>query len=264
VRPGRGSIPGALLVTGALFLISGGTIGARAAPRLSGDRENPRWWLTVEGGATWPGRLDVRIPPAGGTPFSLDEDLAASTEAACRVRLDWRLGRRDWLILLYAPLAVESSGHSNRQIRFVDTVFPASTPLTGTYRFDTYRLGWQHLWPGRRFSCGLGATALVRDAVISLRGGDLFAQKPNTGFVPLVHFLACWHLAERLGLRLEGDALAAPQGRAEDVLLAVELYLQQQTALYAGYRVLEGGADVDDVYTFALLHYVVGGLRVTY
>jgi hypothetical protein len=31
-----------------------------------------------------------------------------------------------------------------------------------------------------------------------------------------------------------------------------------------GYRLLEGGADVDEVYTFALLHYAVGGLALRF
>jgi hypothetical protein len=33
-------------------------------------------------------------------------------------------------------------------------------------------------------------------------------------------------------------------------------------SISAGYRILEGGADVDEVYSFALLHYGVVGLTV--
>jgi len=32
----------------------------------------------------------------------------------------------------------------------------------------------------------------------------------------------------------------------------------------AGYRTVEGGADVDEVYNFAWLHYAVGSLAVTF
>ncbi len=60
---------------------------------------------------------------------------------------------------------------------------------------------------------------------------------------------------------LEGDALASPggQGRAEDVLLALFYRLNDRLSLKAGYRILEGGADVESVYNFTLLNYVIAG-----
>jgi hypothetical protein len=56
-------------------------------------------------------------------------------------------------------------------------------------------------------------------------------------------------------LLLEGDALAAPQGRAEDLLLAGQYQIAMISRSGWGYRILEGGADVDWVYSFALLRY---------
>ena len=50
-----------------------------------------------------------------------------------------------------------------------------------------------------------------------------------------------------------GDALAAPQGRAEDVLLAPYVDLSERVRFRIGYRLLEGGADNDEVYNFALV-----------
>jgi hypothetical protein len=35
-------------------------------------------------------------------------------------------------------------------------------------------------------------------------------------------------------------------------------------ALRVGYRILEGGADNDEVYTFSLFHYIVAGLVVSF
>ena len=60
------------------------------------------------------------------------------------------------------------------------------------------------------------------------------------------------------------DALATPQGRAEDVLVAVQYQLQKNIDLKLGYRMLEGGADVDEVYNFALLHYLVLGVAISF
>ena len=86
-------------------------------------------------------------------------------------------------------------------------------------------------------------------------------EKTNVGIVPLINFRAEWFVKERLSLVLLGDALAAPQGRAEDILLAGYFYPNQRVTLKAGYRILEGGADNDEVYNFTMLHYaVIGGI----
>ncbi|MGB7296236.1 MAG: hypothetical protein WBC70_11660, partial [Candidatus Aminicenantales bacterium] len=62
----------------------------------------------------------------------------------------------------------------------------------------------------------------------------------------------------------EGDAAAARQGRAEDILLALQYRLNDKLTLRAGYRILEGGSDVKEVYTFALIHFLSAGLTYTF
>jgi hypothetical protein len=73
-----------------------------------------------------------------------------------------------------------------------------------------------------------------------------------------------WRFAQPWSLRIAGDALAAPQGRAEDVLFAATYAVSDTTRILAGYRILEGGADNDEVYTFSLFHYIVGGVEVRF
>jgi hypothetical protein len=62
-------------------------------------------------------------------------------------------------------------------------------------------------------------------------------------------------------VRLDADALAGGPGRAEDVALTFGRDLNAQWTVRAGYRLVEGGADVPDVYTFAWLHYAVFGVE---
>jgi hypothetical protein len=107
---------------------------------------------------------------------------------------------------------------------------------------------------------GLGLTAKIRDAKISLSGGGVSSTKTSLGIVPLINFRFLWNAGSSVGLLVEGDALAAPQGRAEDVLAAVVLRLSDSSAIKAGYRILEGGANNDKVYGFSLFHYVVLGI----
>ena len=64
-----------------------------------------------------------------------------------------------------------------------------------------------------------------------------------------------WRMNEKFGLLLDGDALAAKQGRAEDILIAATYDISGNIGLKAGYRILEGGADNDEVYNFALFNY---------
>jgi hypothetical protein len=88
--------------------------------------------------------------------------------------------------------------------------------------------------------------------------------KDDLGVVPLLYAQARYHATERLALEAEADALAAPQGRAEDVSVKAVLRLTDAIDLDVGYRLLEGGADNDEVYTFAFFHYAVAGLRIRF
>lgn len=74
-----------------------------------------------------------------------------------------------------------------------------------------------------------------------------------------------WWPAPRTGLVLDMDALAAPQGRAGDILAAALYAPSRHLQLYyGGYRLLEGGADVDQLYNFVLLHSLCFGANWTF
>jgi len=218
-----------------------------------------QWELEVETGRVSSGYNDVRIPGDTGTRFSLSEDLAISPTAFLRARINLILGKHT-LSLLAAPLSLEAEGSFNRPVSFMGADFPAGTPTSGTFRFDSYRLTYRYaLVRGPRFEAGLGFTAKIRDAAIGLASGSLSAEKTNVGFVPILNFRFCWRASSKVRFLFEGDALAAPQGRAEDVFAGVLFAVHERIQLKAGYRLLEGGADNEKVYNFALLHYGVAG-----
>lgn len=62
-------------------------------------------------------------------------------------------------------------------------------------------------------------------------------------------------------LQMDGEALAAPQGRAIDVLFSLDYAWENGWQAGVGYRVLDGGADNDTVYTFATFHHAAVLLR---
>ena len=77
------------------------------------------------------------------------------------------------------------------------------------------------------------------------------------GFVPLLHLAGDWRFTSRWRLGLDVDALAGGPGRAEDAALELAYDLSDRWSVQGGYRTVEGGADVTEVYTFAWLHYAV-------
>ncbi|MBN2371519.1 MAG: hypothetical protein JXO72_13640 [Vicinamibacteria bacterium] len=238
------------LMIGTLLLLASEALNA--AERLS---------LELETGPAWSGYNDVRIPGDAGTLLSFSEELQTRTAAYLRAQAVWRIGRRHAIRFLAAPLRFEAAGSVARPVRFENATFEAGVPLVGRYRFDSYRLTYRRSILSRpRLELALGLTAKIRDATVELSDGALRAEKSNIGPVPLLHFLARYKAADRVSFILEGDAAAAPQGRAEDILVAVECAVGPKLALRAGYRLLEGGADNDEVYTFTWVNYGVAGL----
>ena len=212
--------------------------------------------LNVETGIVSTGYNDIRIPGDKGTLFSLNDDLSAKSTAFIRLRGSYTFNSRHTVSILYAPLVVDSDGKIAKQIDFAGATFPSNTIVNASYKFNSYRLTYRYdIVSNSKTELGLGFTAKIRDAKIELRSAASLGEKKNVGFVPIIHFRLLWRFHDSVGLLIDGDALAAPQGRAEDVRIAVEYRLSEHLGLSAGYRILEGGADNDEVYSFALFHY---------
>lgn len=226
----------------------------------------PQFSLDLETGMVFSGYNDVRIPGDTGTPFSLSEDLDPDPTVFIRGRINYALHPKHTLSLLIAPLTITSEGRLPKNVFFEGTDFPAQEKITATFRFNSYRLTWRYrILQTETFRLGLGLSGKIRDAEVKLKSSSRESSKTNVGFVPLINFSCLWQFQENFGLIFAGDALASPQGqgRAEDVLLALKGEVSDRIALKLGYRILEGGADVDEVYNFTLIHYAVAGIIVT-
>ena len=208
---------------------------------------------------------NIRIPGDTGTKFSLCDDLEDDPVFFYRLRLNYLLKEKHFFSLLYAPLTIESSGSLDKDLIYRETTFPADTPLEASYTFNSYRLTYRYEWIKRdKWEFGLGFTAKIRDAEIKVTGGGETEGKKNIGFVPIINFRFFYKPLDNFGILLEGDALAAPQGRAEDVLAAGVYKHNDNLSIKAGYRILEGGADNDEGYTFSLINYAVLGITYNF
>ncbi len=238
-------------------------VGGLVTLLFLGSSASAAFFIDLEAGAVFNGYNDVRIPGKGGTRISLSRELNSEAVPYGRARIGRSLGKRHNLSLLVAPLRIEASGIAAKDIVYLGETFTSGSALTSSYRFDSYRLTYR--WDGlhrRKLEAGIGFTAKIRHASISLSDTDRCVEKKNTGFVPIVNFRVAWRPSERLTALLEGDALAAPQGRAEDVFVGAAWRLGKRVSLKAGYRLLEGGTDNDEVYTFSLFHYAAMGAMI--
>jgi len=215
----------------------------------------------IETGAAMTGYNDIRIPGNTGTLFSLTSDLKSSTAFFYRLRAEVHVAPKHVIAGLAAPLTIDVLGAFDRPVSFMGETFAPGVPVSAKYVFNSYRLSYRYEFVQTgKWRFGVGATAKIRDAATGLSSGTLSAEKTNVGFVPLVNFALERRFANGVALQVAGDALAAPQGRAEDVFAGVLMPLGRKVWLKAGYRLLEGGADNDEVYTFAAIHYVAVGI----
>jgi len=232
---------------------------------FSASKSHAGLFMDIEGGIVSSGYNDVRIPGDVGTDISLTDDLKSESPGFFRLRLGINLSERSRLSLLIAPLRIKGSGVVDRNIDYNGISFQSGEYLSSLYRFDSYRLSYSYrLVQSRNLGFDIGITAKIRDAAIKIEGDNNRSEKTNTGFVPLVNFSMDWSITHKFGLLISGDALAAPQGRAEDILIAFYNNISEKVRLRLGYRILEGGADNDEVYNFALAHYLSTGLSITF
>jgi len=221
--------------------------------------------IDFETGIAFSGYNDIRIPNKTGTDISFSEELETDSTYFIRGKVNYCISDRHNFAIFAAPLRLDATGEVNKSVFFEGVEFPANTRLKGKYRFDSYRFTYRYdFHPSSKIILGIGLTAKIRDAAISIEDNMRKSEKLNTGFVPLISFRGEWMPLSRISLLLDGDALAAPQGRAEDVLMAIRFRIAEDISFKLGYRILEGGADAGSVYNFTLIHYIVFGSIVSF
>lgn len=224
--------------------------------------QSPTVVVELEAGPAWQTRNDVEIPNDGtATRFSLEDLAGRGPWPAGRAYLTWNVAERHGLRLLAAPLSLTETGTSPQPLSFAGESYAAGAPIEATYTFNSYRLTYRYrLRDDRDLRLWIGFTAKIRDATVALEQGTTTSRKDDLGFVPLLHLAADWSLAPGWSAVLDADALAGGPGRAVDAALEIERDLGASWALQLGYRTVEGGADVAEVYSFAWLHYAVASL----
>ncbi|MGE3177815.1 MAG: hypothetical protein AB7O32_10110 [Vicinamibacterales bacterium] len=233
-------------------------------PALAQVPSPGRVGLTLEGLNVWQERNDVRIPPATGTPFSIVDLIGRAPTSSIRGELTIGVTERQELRFVYAPLRVTGRGTPASPIAFAGGAF-APVPTDAEYQFSSYRGTWRYrIYQGDTWTWRVGATGFVRDARIALSQPGEAAEDTDVGFVPLGHVSADAQLSNRWHLAFDLDGTAAPQGRAFDFSATVNYRPVSRLTLSAGYRTIEGGADVDSVFAFAWLNAAIARVGVRF
>jgi hypothetical protein len=228
-------------------------------PSVAAADAVPRFTLELEAGAVWQSRNDVEIPNDGtATRFSLKELVGEGPWPAARLYFTYNINSRHSLRGLAAPLSYTETGTFEGPVRFAGADYLPGLPTEATYQFNSYRVGYRWTFHrGERWIWRVGLTAKIRDAKIELAQGATTSKDTDVGFVPLLHVSGDWRFSGSWRLLLDIEALGGGPGRAEDGSLKIGYDISSNGMLTVGYRIVEGGADVDEVYSFAWFNYAV-------
>jgi len=221
------------------------------------------WKLRIMPQAAFGGRNTVQRPNDDeGTRVRLNDEFSRKNSATFspRVELEYNYNRHH-IIATAALLNDEFNGIADRNILYDGKQFAAGDHLTTKYKFNTYRLGYRYRLVDRsRLAFEIGATILFRDAYISMEDRTKEAKFSNFGVAPLLSYYLEWKAAPRFSLLTYGDALAIKVGRAEDIFAGAKYQFTPKISGTAGYRLLEGGSDVDKIYTMSAFHFISVGI----
>ena len=237
-----------------------------AESHASGYDQESTLIVELEGGPVWQTVNDIQIPNSDlGTRFSLVDLAGNGPYPAGRMYITWNINRRHGLRMLLAPFSITETIQPEDELKFEGESFTAGEPVEATYKFNSWRVSYRYRFrDGDRVKWFIGFTAKVRDAKIELIQAGTSSDKPDIGFVPLLHLGLDWRMSRRWRFIADLDALAGGPGRAEDLSAKFRYMITPGWSIAAGYRTLEGGADVDEVYNFAWLHYAVLSLSHSY
>ncbi len=213
--------------------------------------------VKLEGGGVWFTTNDVRIPNEGGTKFDMLDLIGTDINPYYRIYAYATLAERHTFRLLFAPLSVTGTGQLPMDTFFENATFSGNENIRGTYQFNNFRFTYRYTFlDNDSWTLGAGPAFLIRDAKVRLRQNNLDEENTDLGFVPLIHLYTKKKFNDRLSLILDGETLFGPQGRATDVWLGLSYNVSDSFTLQSGYRILEGGADVDQVFNFSWINYV--------
>jgi len=225
---------------------------------------NAQTFINFESGALFTGINDIRNGN-NGTLFSLKNDFSTPLSPFLRLRAGIFLNEKNHFSFLYAPLKIVVNGTIEKNILFDGKDFKANLPIEAVYKFNSYRFTYnRRIIFKDNFKFGLGLSAKIRDAGVSLKNRENLRENFSIGFVPLVNVLANWDISQKMGIDFFGEGIIASKGRAIDLSLSGRYSFTKNLQGNIGYRLLEGGANGTYRYNFIQLHFIFASLNYSF
>ena len=225
---------------------------------------NAQTFVNFESGALFTHINDIRNGNKG-TLFSLKNDFSTPVSPFLRLRAGFLLNEKNHFSILYAPLKISVTGTLEKDILFDGENFKANLPLEVVYKFNSYRLTYNRRIINKdSFKFGVGFSAKIRDAGVSLKNSELLRENFSIGFAPLINLLANWDISPKMGFDFFGDGIIASKGRAIDLSLSGRYSFNKNLQGNIGYRLLEGGSDGTNQYNFIQLHFIFASLTYSF
>ncbi len=210
--------------------------------------------IRAEAGIFSTGYNRFAIPSATGTKVNFSD---SGSGFYYRGSASFKVSENGLIRVMAAPLEANYSFTPDSALSFNNVSFPAGVKTDVEYQFNSFRAAYLYRFAlSESLVAQLGGVAKIRVAKIALTNGATKSEYNNTGFVPLLNLGLHWIALPNWEIRFDVDGAAAKQGRAVDGSLELFHRLTEKgSGISVGYRLLEGGADNDKVYTFSLFHY---------
>jgi hypothetical protein len=149
-------------------------------------------------------------------------------------------------------LSYTETGDIEAPVSFAGATFTSDLPVEASYRFNSWRLGYRYHWQDQEnWNFWVGATLKIRDAEIKLSQAGVVSTDDDLGVVPLLYLAGEYRFGPKWSASFDLDGLAGGPGRAIDLGVGLGYQLSRSWQVAVQYRVLEGGADIEEVYNFA-------------
>ncbi|MSP85743.1 MAG: hypothetical protein EXR18_07975 [Flavobacteriaceae bacterium] len=225
---------------------------------------NAQVFVNIESGVFFTAINDIRNGN-DGTLFSLKNDFQTPVSPFLRLRAGYLSNGKNHYSFLYAPLKIVETGTIEKDILFDGNNFKANLPIEAVYKFNSYRFTYNRRIINKdRFKFGIGLTAKIRDAGVSLKNRALLSENFSVGFAPLINLIANWDMSQKMSVDLFGEGIAASKGRAIDLSLSGRYSFSKNVQGNIGYRLLEGGANGTNLYNFIQLHFAFASLNYSF